>query len=188
MNHYLESYLGEFVYGAIDGTVTTFAVVAGAAGAGLSSAVVVILGFANLVGDGFSMGASSYLSAKSKRDLKIRKHQEAGKEQAPHDHTHGETPLKDGLITFTSFVTVGLIPFLLYVLDAIFGLDISDSSLFLWSSVLTGATFISIGLLKANVTKTKPWRAAAETFLLGAVAAILAYSLGGLLANALKLT
>src|SRR5688572_1282842 len=148
MKEKLESFLGEFVYGAIDGTVTTFAVVAGAAGAGLSSSVIVILGFANLIADGFSMGASAYLSAKSERDLKIRRHSEAGKEHKPHDHTHGETPLKDGLITFVSFVVVGFIPFVLYVGDAVFGWDADSGRLFLWSSVLTALTFITIGLLK----------------------------------------
>lgn len=187
MKKQFEAYLGEFVYGAIDGTVTTFAVVAGAAGAGLSSSVIVILGFANLIADGFSMGASAYLSAKSERDLKIKHQTEAGNEHSPHDHAHGETPLADGLITFASFIVVGFIPFMLYVGDAIFSLETAASSLFMWSSVLTGLTFISIGLLKAHVTRTKPWRAAGETLLLGAIAASLAYVLGDLLANALKL-
>ncbi|MEP2309872.1 VIT1/CCC1 transporter family protein, partial [Rhodopirellula bahusiensis] len=54
-------YLADFVYGAIDGTVTTFAVVSGVAGADLSSSIVIILGFANLIGDGFSMAASNFL-------------------------------------------------------------------------------------------------------------------------------
>ena len=48
--------LEDFVYGATDGAVTTFAVVAGVIGASLSSSVVLILGFANLLADGFSMG------------------------------------------------------------------------------------------------------------------------------------
>lgn len=61
----LKEHLVQFVYGATDGTVTTFAVVAGAYGADLSPKVVIILGFANLIGDGFSMGASSYLSTRS---------------------------------------------------------------------------------------------------------------------------
>ncbi len=60
-----QDYLGEFVYGGIDGSVTTFAVVAGAAGANLESSVVIILGFANLIADGFSMSVGSYLSTKS---------------------------------------------------------------------------------------------------------------------------
>jgi VIT1/CCC1 family predicted Fe2+/Mn2+ transporter len=187
MRQKFEAYLGEFVYGAIDGTVTTFAVVAGAAGAGLSSTVIVILGFANLVADGFSMGASAYLSAKSKRDLKIRQHSESGQEDSPHDHTHGETPFKDGAVTFFSFVTVGLVPFVLYVTDALFDFGTPANHLFFMSSILTGLTFIGIGLLKAHVTKTKPWKAAAETLLLGAVAASLAYLLGDLLAGALDL-
>ena len=61
-------YLGEFVYGAIDGTVTTFAVVAGAAGASLSSGIVIILGFANLLADGFSMACGNFLSERTQRD------------------------------------------------------------------------------------------------------------------------
>ncbi len=64
----LQDYLSEFVYGGIDGSVTTFAVVAGAAGAGLSASVIIILGFANLIADGFSMSVGSYLSGKSARD------------------------------------------------------------------------------------------------------------------------
>jgi len=53
-------YLSEFVYGGTDGAVTTFAVVAGVMGASLSSAIVLILGFANLFADGFSMAVSDY--------------------------------------------------------------------------------------------------------------------------------
>ena len=60
-----QDYLAEFVYGGIDGSVTTFAVVAGSAGAGLDSSVVIILGFANLIADGFSMSVGAYLSNKS---------------------------------------------------------------------------------------------------------------------------
>ena len=69
--HKMESgaYIGEMVYGALDGIVTTFAVVAGVQGAGLSSGVVLILGFANLVGDGLSMGVGGYLSKKSQQEF-----------------------------------------------------------------------------------------------------------------------
>jgi len=61
-------YLGEFVYGAIDGTVTTFAVVAGATGAALSPAIVIILGLANLIADGFAMACGSFLSERTQKD------------------------------------------------------------------------------------------------------------------------
>ena len=62
------SYLRDWVYGGIDGAVTTFAVVAGTMGADLSSRVVLILGAANLVGDGFSMAASNFSGTKAERD------------------------------------------------------------------------------------------------------------------------
>lgn len=64
----LQEYLREFVYGGIDGAVTTFAVVAGGFGAGLDSGILIILGFANLLADGFSMSVGAYLSAKSDLD------------------------------------------------------------------------------------------------------------------------
>lgn len=58
-------YIGDTIYGAIDGIVTTFAIVAGATGASLSSAAILILGFANLLADGLSMAAGNYLGTKS---------------------------------------------------------------------------------------------------------------------------
>lgn len=66
--HKFQSYLGEFVYGGIDGSVTTFAVVAGSAGANLESSIIIILGFANLIADGFAMSVGSYLSTKSEKE------------------------------------------------------------------------------------------------------------------------
>lgn len=63
-----QKYLGEFVYGGVDGSVTTFAVVAGAAGAALDSGVVIILGLANLLADGFAMSVGSFLSTRSEQD------------------------------------------------------------------------------------------------------------------------
>ncbi len=64
----LQEYLREFVYGGIDGAVTTFAVVAGGFGANLDPGILIILGFANLLADGFSMSVGAYLSAKSEKD------------------------------------------------------------------------------------------------------------------------
>jgi vacuolar iron transporter family protein len=62
------SYLADAVLGAIDGCVTTFAVVAGATGAGFPAIVIVVLGIANLVADGFSMAVSNYQATKTERD------------------------------------------------------------------------------------------------------------------------
>lgn len=61
-------YIREWVYGGIDGVVTTFAITAGVVGASLSPAIVLILGLANLVGDGFSMAAGCYSSTKTDVD------------------------------------------------------------------------------------------------------------------------
>ncbi|HEU4522825.1 MAG TPA: VIT1/CCC1 transporter family protein [Thermoanaerobaculia bacterium] len=54
------SYLRDWVYGGIDGSVTTFAIVTGVVGASLSPTVILILGAANLFADGFSMAAGNY--------------------------------------------------------------------------------------------------------------------------------
>jgi vacuolar iron transporter family protein len=62
------SYLRDWIYGGIDGTVTTFAIVAGVVGADLSASIVMILGFANLLADGFAMAASNYTGTKSEHD------------------------------------------------------------------------------------------------------------------------
>jgi vacuolar iron transporter family protein len=61
-------YLGNAVYGALDGTVTTFAIIAGSIGASLPTEIIVILALANLFADGFSMSVGSYLSERSKLD------------------------------------------------------------------------------------------------------------------------
>lgn len=58
-------YIGDFVYGALDGIITTFAVVSGVEGARLSNTIILILGFANLLADGVSMAVGNYLSTKS---------------------------------------------------------------------------------------------------------------------------
>jgi|TARA_Y100000310_G_scaffold123_2_gene166 VIT1/CCC1 family predicted Fe2+/Mn2+ transporter len=63
-----KEYIAEFVYGGIDGTITTYAVVAGAAGAELALPIVLILGFANLIADGFAMSVGSYFYAKAEHE------------------------------------------------------------------------------------------------------------------------
>ncbi|OGO35061.1 MAG: hypothetical protein A2W35_20205 [Chloroflexi bacterium RBG_16_57_11] len=62
-------YLGEMVYGGLDGIITTFAVVSGVAGAKLGTSVILILGLANLLADGFSMATGAYLSSKSEQEF-----------------------------------------------------------------------------------------------------------------------
>lgn len=81
-------YFKEVIYGGIDGIVTTFAVVAGFAGAALSTdqttqlsfAVVLLFGLANLFADAASMGLGNFLSVRSEKDIYgvVRKREQVG--------------------------------------------------------------------------------------------------------------
>lgn len=220
----VEDYLSEFVYGGIDGCVTTFAVVSGSVGAGLDSSIILILGFANLFADGFSMSIGAYLAAKTDND-KYNKYQrreyweienipetevEEVREiyrakgfqgQLLDDVVRVITEDKDrwvsemmvneldlikekrstrmiGSMTFLSFIVVGLIPLMVYLIDFIRPLDID---LFFTASILTGGGFLMIGILKSHVTKASIVRSILETILLGATAALVAYYVGDLL-------
>ncbi|MGB5387129.1 MAG: VIT1/CCC1 transporter family protein [Eudoraea sp.] len=219
-----EKYLGEFVYGGIDGCVTTFAVVAGSVGAGLDSAIIIILGFANLLADGFAMSVGAYLSNKTRKD-NYNKHKQIEywevdnlpelereeirviyKEQGFEGELLEEvvnvitsdkdrwvnvmmkeelvmfdedkSPLVIGSVTYLSFIAIGIIPLLIYVIDYIYTIN---NDLFLLSSILTGIGFIIIGWLKAFVNQTPFWKGILETLLLGSIAAIVAYFIGDFL-------
>lgn len=77
--------ISDAVLGGIDGCVTTFAVVSGAFGAGFSSSVALVLGFANLLADGFSMAISNYESIKAQQEFveEIRQTEEEHIERIP---------------------------------------------------------------------------------------------------------
>ena len=161
----LYQYLGEFVYGGIDGAITTFAVVAGSVGAGLDTNIIVILGFANLLADGFAMSIGAYLSANSERD----------KNQ---DQTTHKSPFFVGISTYISFLIMGFIPLLIYVIDLIYNVH---WDLFVIASILTGVVFIVIGSLKAYVTNRNYVKGIAQTLILGVIAAVVAFYVGDIL-------
>lgn len=167
---HFEDYLGEFVYGGIDGAVTTFAVVAGATGARFDNTIILVLGFANLIADGFSMSVGSYLSTKSEVELAIKKGKKIDEEPSP---------IINGLSTYVSFILVGLVPLSVYTVDFIFGLDIQNT--FLLTSILTALAFVFIGVLKSRVAHTARLRSILETLILGVIAAGFAYVLGDVL-------
>lgn len=62
-------YLKDMIFAANDGVVTTFAVIAGVAGANLSPLIILIVGFANVLADGFSMATGNYLGTKSEQEF-----------------------------------------------------------------------------------------------------------------------
>ena len=65
----MKVYFDDFIYGSIDGAVTTFAIVAGVMGASLPLVIILILGFANLFADGFSMAAANYQASKARNEF-----------------------------------------------------------------------------------------------------------------------
>ena len=103
--------LRDTVYGAIDGAVTTFAIVAGVAGAGLSPFVIVALGLANVLADGFSMAAGNYSGTKAEKDnlLRLRAVEERHIATNPEDfaeleHLHTpvrQIPIGSNITTYT---------------------------------------------------------------------------------------
>lgn len=159
----IRKYLPELVYGGIDGAVTTFAVTAGVVGAGLSPSIILILGFANLFADGFSMAASNYLSVKSDVNEKNKE------------------PLKTASATFISFLIVGAVPVLPYVGLLIFP-NLFEKT-FLIASVATGIAFFLVGASKAYISRNPIWLEAIETLLIGAAAAGISYYIGYLLSS-----
>jgi VIT1/CCC1 family predicted Fe2+/Mn2+ transporter len=164
-------YLAEVIYGANDGIVTTFAVVSGVAGAALDPGIVLVLGAANLFADGFSMGMSNYLSRRSEMDYQ-RTHDAATDEDSrPADG--GKSPRRTALVTFLAFVVAGWAPLVPYVLGV--------APAFSLSIVATGIAFFVVGASRSLVT-TPPWyRNGIEMFVVGMVAAIVAFTVGHLL-------
>lgn len=164
---YLEHYLRDLVYGANDGIITTFAVVAGVAGAALPARIILILGFANLLADGFSMGASNYLSIRSDEAAR----QVAGYEiQEPHAVRHGAA-------TFLAFLLAGMVPLAAYL----FPMPASDQ--FGVAVILTLSTLFAVGALRTFVTRQRWWISGLEMLVVGGAAAAVAYAVGAFLAG-----
>ncbi|MEL6741600.1 MAG: VIT1/CCC1 transporter family protein [Planctomycetota bacterium] len=171
-------YLKDFVYGAIDGTVTTFAVVAGVAGASLSVRIVMILGLANLLADGFSMAVSNYLGTRAEEDLMRTSGAQAAGESS-------KTAFKAAAATFAAFVIVGAIPLLPYTpsLLGLLGDARGTDAVFWWSVGATALAFALVGALKSKTAGTPVARGAIEVLAIGGAAAILAFLVGYLLRN-----
>jgi VIT1/CCC1 family predicted Fe2+/Mn2+ transporter len=159
----LRHYLPDLVYGANDGIITTFAVVSGVVGASLSETVILVLGFANLVADGFSMGASNYLARRSDVENEDR----------------GERidAARHGAVTIGGFVVAGLVPLVAYLVP------LDDSVRWPAAIVLTGATLFLVGALRAFVTRAGFLRSGAEMLLVGSLAAVVAYWIGAFAAS-----
>ncbi len=159
-------FIKDAVYGATDGIVTTFAVIAGVTGAQLEIRVLLIIGFASLLADAFSMAASNYLGSKSKAEVMSNDGVNPRKTEAH--------PLAAAGVTFGSFLLLGSLPLIIYILF------ISTPAVFLITSGFTLAILFLTGAMRTLVTKRFWCWGGIEMMLIGGAAAAIAWMVGGL--------
>ena len=155
-------YLPDLVYGANDGIITTFAVVSGVVGASLSERVIVILGLANLVADGFSMGASNYLARRSHVEEDLADRRDA---------------LRHAFATIVGFVIAGVLPLIAYLLP------LEPEVQFPASIALAASALFAVGAARTFVTRRGFLRSGVEMLLVGALAAAVAFGIGAFAAS-----
>lgn len=160
-------YVRDLVYGANDGLITTFAIVAGVVGASLPTRVVIILGIANLLADGFSMGASNYLSLRS----------DVERLGAVERKLPRHVALRHGSATFVAFIVAGIIPLIAYLLP------VSPDNQFAWATGLTLTALFGVGAARTIVGDGRWPRGGMEMLLVGSAAAAVAYATGWLIAR-----
>lgn len=155
----LKRYIRDIFYGANDGVVTTFAIVTGAIGASLGNNVILILGFANLLADGFSMAASNYLGIRSEYDASHAK----GNVSSSYVYKHAAA-------TFISFVLAGSLPLMPFV----FG-----KGGFLAAAIATAITLFVIGAMLGKFILHRKWFTwGFQMLVVGGVASGTAYLIG----------
>ena len=157
-----QHYLKDMVYGANDGLITTFAVVAGVEGGALSRRAVLVVGLANLLADGLSMGAGNYLSIRAQEG--VRRSLDLPEEEA--------RPARHGAATFLAFAASGVLPLVPYVLPTW-----PASTRLASAMLLTFTALFGVGALRSVVTDDSPVAGGLEMLGLGlAVAAVAYYS------------
>lgn len=159
-------YIKDIVYGANDGIITTFAIVAGVAGANLSNSVILILGIASLFADGFSMASSNYLGTKSENDTLCNQDPSKCDVHAAH------RPFTSGFVTFFSFVAAGAIPLMPYLFLA------DGLNIFPFALAATAFALFFVGAFRSFITGKRFLWSGIEMLVVGGVAAAIAYFLG----------
>jgi VIT1/CCC1 family predicted Fe2+/Mn2+ transporter len=158
----VSKYIRDIIFGANDGIVTTFAVIAGAMGAGLSDKVVIIMGVANLLADGFAVGVGNYLGSLSEREVA----EESGRRVT-------KTTLVPPALAFTSFVLAGSLPLMPYLLGVV------DS--FISAIITTGIALFVVGAFLGHLVLRRHWLVLGlQMLLLGSTASVIAYGIGHL--------
>jgi len=157
-----QHYIRDLIYGANDGIVTTFAVVAGVTGGTLAPIAVLVIGAANLVADGLSMGVGNYLGIRSEE--RVREARQLPEQEA--------FPLRHGFATFAAFVIAGLVPLLPYLFAG------AGTNRFLWSCVMSLTVLFVIGAARSKVGTGSWWVNGLEMLALGAAVGVAAYFAG----------
>ena len=154
--HVLLHYLGDIVLGTSDGVITTFAVVSGVAGARLEPRVVVILGAAKLLADGFSMASSNFLAIRSGAEAQSARRGVI-------------EPLCHALFTFLAFVLLGSVALLGYLIPG------DPDKAFAASAACCAAVLLAVGWVRARLVGRRPVLGGLEMVSVGAVAGAIAY-------------
>jgi vacuolar iron transporter family protein len=158
------------VYGANDGIVTTFAVVAGVAGAGLSHNIVIVLGLANMIADGMSMGLSDFLGERSEQRMRKQLKGQYQKEHLWHS----------GLVTFIAFIIAGFFPLIPY-LTGFIGFVIPEEHRFVLAIGTTAFSLFLAGALRTIVIGENWIKNGLEMLTVGMFAAAASYTIGWLI-------
>jgi VIT1/CCC1 family predicted Fe2+/Mn2+ transporter len=156
-------YLKDAVYGANDGLITTFAVVASVEGGALSRRAVLVVGVANLLADGLSMAAGNYLSIRSNES--VRRAQSLPEEEA--------SPSRHAAATFLAFALAGVVPLVPYLVGAWPAATRPAGAV-----VATFAALFGVGAARAAVTDEGWLPSGLEMLGLGSVVAVVAYGAG----------
>ena len=156
-------HIGDLVFGANDGIVTTFAVVSGVSGAALNNRVALILGVANLLADGFAMGAGNYLGMRSEQDYQ---QSVTGRVSEGRLHAAGH-----GAAIILAFVFAGSVPLFPLVVWP-------GAQTFVISCAATGIALFAVGSLRTVVTRAHWFISGLEMLLIGSAAAIVSYFVG----------
>jgi VIT1/CCC1 family predicted Fe2+/Mn2+ transporter len=162
-----QHYLKDLVYGANDGLITTFAVVAGVEGGALTRHSILVVGFANLLADGLSMGVGNYLSIRSQENVRRAL-------ALPAEETR---PVRHGIATFLAFAAAGVIPLIAYFLPLV-----PPETRVTVATVSTFAALFGVGALRSTVTDEPALTGGLEMLGLGAVVAAVAYYAGSVMA------
>jgi VIT1/CCC1 family predicted Fe2+/Mn2+ transporter len=165
-----QHYVRDVVYGANDGVITTFAVVAGVTGGTLSPVTVLVLGVANLLADGLSMGVGNYLGIRS--DERVREAQQLPEQEA--------FPIRHGIATFLAFVAAGVVPLLPYVFSGV------TTDLFATSTVLSLMVLFAVGAARSRVGTGSWWANGLEMLVLGVIVGAVAYFAGAVVSALLE--